>query len=121
MDWETLYCPNGRCEHYGKPFKTGRLARNGSSRGEPQARCRTCGSTVTLRDGKAYYGLEAEPVQFETALRALAEGHSLRATARIIGVDKDTVCAWLDRGGPAVPGGPLGVVAKLAGHGVPTG
>lgn len=76
---------------------------------------------MTLRDGKAYYGLEAEPVQFETALRALAEGHSLRATARIIGVDKDTVCAWLDRGGPAVPGGPLGVVAKLAGHGVPTG
>jgi transposase-like protein len=51
-----------------------------------------------LRYGTAYYGLEAEPVQFETALRALAEGNSLRATARIIGVDKDTVCAWLDRG-----------------------
>lgn len=98
MDWETLYCPNGRCEHYGKPFKTGQLARNGSSRGEPQARCRACGSTVTLRYGTAYYGLEAEPVQFETALRALAEGNSLRATARIIEVDKDTVCAWLDRG-----------------------
>ncbi len=97
MDWETLYCPNGRCEHYGKPFKTGRLARNGSSRGEPQARCRACGSTVTLRYG-TYYGLDAEPVQFETALRALAEGNSLRATARIIGVDKDPVCAWLDRG-----------------------
>jgi len=98
VDWETLYCPNGRCEHYGKPFKNGRLARNGSSRGEPHVRCRACGSTVTLRYGTAYYGLEAEPVQFETALRALAEGNSSRATARIIGVDKDTVCAWLDRG-----------------------
>lgn len=53
---------------------------------------------MTLRYGTAYHGLEAEPVPFETALRALAEGHSLRATARIIGVDKDTVCAWLDRG-----------------------
>ncbi len=51
-----------------------------------------------MRYGTAYYGLEAEPVQFETALRALAEGTSLRATARIIEVDKDTVCAWLDRG-----------------------
>lgn len=62
VDWETLYCPNGRCEHYGKPFKIGRLVRNGSSRGEQQARCRACGSTVTLRYGTAYYGLEAEPV-----------------------------------------------------------
>jgi hypothetical protein len=33
------------------------LAHNGSSRGEPQARCRACGSTVTLRYGTAYYGL----------------------------------------------------------------
>ena len=98
MDWETLYCPKDRCQPYGKPFKTGRLARNGRSRGEPQARCRACGRTVTLRYGTAYYGLEAEPVPFETALRALAEGNSLRATARILGVDKDTVCAWLDRG-----------------------
>ncbi|QQS54132.1 MAG: helix-turn-helix domain-containing protein [Candidatus Competibacteraceae bacterium] len=53
---------------------------------------------MTLRYGTAYYGLEADPVQFETALRALAEGNSLRATARIVEVDKDTVCAWLDRG-----------------------
>jgi DNA-directed RNA polymerase specialized sigma24 family protein len=30
-------------------------------------------------------------------MRALAEGHSIRATARIIQVDKDTVCIWLDR------------------------
>ena len=73
VDWETLYCPTGRCEHYRKPFKTGRLARNGSSRGEPQARCRACGSTVTLRYGTAYYRLEAEPVQFETASRAFGQ------------------------------------------------
>jgi len=98
MDWETLYCPNGHCEHYGKPFKIGRLVRNGSSRGIAQARCQACGSTVTLSYGTAYYGLEADPVQIETAVRALAEGNSLRATARIIDVDKDTVCAWLDRG-----------------------
>ena len=29
--------------------------------------------TVTLRYGTAYYGLEAEPVQFETALRAFGQ------------------------------------------------
>jgi hypothetical protein len=51
-----------------------------------------------LRYGTAYYGREAAPVTFETALRALTEGKALRATARIVDVDKDTVCAWLDRG-----------------------
>jgi len=39
LDWETLYCPNPGCEYYGKPFKIEWLVRNGSSRGEPQARC----------------------------------------------------------------------------------
>jgi len=36
---------------------------------------------VVLSDGTAYYGLEADPVVFETAVRALAEGNALRATA----------------------------------------
>ena len=31
------------------------------------------------------------------AVRALAEGNSIRATARIVQVDKDAVCTWLDR------------------------
>jgi IS1 family transposase len=52
---------------------------------------------VVLRYGTAYYGLEADPTIFETAVRALAEGNALRATARIVQVDKDTVCAWLHR------------------------
>jgi IS1 family transposase/transposase-like protein len=97
LNWETLYCPNSSCQHYGKPFKIGHLVRNGSSRGEPQARCQTCGGSVTLSDGTAYYGLGTDPVTFETALRALAEGNSLRATARIVEVDSDLISGWLDR------------------------
>jgi len=50
-----------------------------------------------LSYGTAYYGLDADPAIFETAVRALAEGNALRATARIVQVDKDTVCAWLHR------------------------
>ncbi len=30
-------------------------------------------------------------------MRALAEGNSIRATGRIVQIDKDTVCDWLDR------------------------
>jgi len=97
LDWGTLYCPNRDCQYYGKPFKIGRLVRNGSSRGEPQARGQTCGSSVTLSYGTAYYGLGTDPVKFETARRARAEGNSLRATARIVEVDSDRVSGWLDR------------------------
>jgi hypothetical protein len=52
---------------------------------------------VVVSDGTAYDGLEADPVVFETAVRALAEGNALRATARIVQVDKETVCTWLHR------------------------
>ena len=97
MDWETLYCPNKKCSHYGIPFKQGKMVKNGSSYGQPQALCKGCGSSVALSYGTAYYGLESDPVIFETAVRALAEGNSIRATGRILQIDKDTVCAWLDR------------------------
>jgi hypothetical protein len=52
---------------------------------------------VVLSYGTAYDGLEADPAIFETAVRALAEGHALRAPARNVHVDKETICAWLHR------------------------
>lgn len=99
MDWETLYCPNDRCVYYGVPFKASLLVRNGTSRGYPQALCKACGSSVSMRYGTAYLNLEADPAIFETAVRALAEGNSLRATGRIVQIDKDTACDWLERAG----------------------
>jgi len=41
--------------------------------------------------------LHADPAIFELAVRALAEGHAIRATARIVHVDKEAVCTWLER------------------------
>jgi IS1 family transposase len=52
---------------------------------------------VSVRYGTAYWGLNAEPAIFETAIRALAEGNSRRSTARIVQIDKDTACEWLNR------------------------
>jgi len=97
MDWESLYCPNRHCRYYGIPFYQGRMVKNGTGHGHKQALCKGCGSSVSLRYGTAYLGLEAAPIIFETAVRALAEGNSLRATARIIQIDKDTACDWLNR------------------------
>lgn len=97
MDWETLYCPNRHCRYYGEPFRRSLLVKNGSSHGQKQALCRSCGKSVSIRSGTAYLDLNAEPAIFETAVRALAEGNSLRSTARIVQIDKDTACDWLHR------------------------
>ena len=97
MYWESLYCPNLHCRYYGIPFKQSLLVKNGASRGRKQALCKACFSHVSLRYGTAYFGLESDISPFETAVRALAEGNSIRATARILQIDKDTVCRWLNR------------------------
>jgi IS1 family transposase len=97
MDWETLYCPNRSCRYYGLPFRQALLVKNGSSHGHKQACCRGCGRRIALTYGTAYFDLNAAPAIFELAIRALAEGNSIRSTARIVQVDKDTVCNWLNR------------------------
>jgi hypothetical protein len=79
------------------PFYHSRLVKNGASHGQKQALSRECGGSVSLRYGTAYCDLNADPAIFEMAVRALAEGNSLRSTARIVQIDKDTVCDWLHR------------------------
>jgi len=41
--------------------------------------------------------LHVDPAIFGMAVRAFAEGNAIRATARIVHVDKDAACTWLDR------------------------
>src|SRR5436305_6539042 len=81
----------------GAHFTRGLLVKNGTTRGQKQAQCRACGRSIALNTGTAYFELDAPPMLFETAIRALAEGNSLRATGRIVQIDKDTACAWLHR------------------------
>lgn len=52
---------------------------------------------MSLKYGTAYLDLHADQAFFETAVRALAEENAIWATARIVQIDKDTVCDWLDR------------------------
>ena len=75
------------------------IVKNGSSHGAKQGLCRACGSRISLTYGTAYFNLESDWHRFELAVRALAEGLSIRSTARVVQVDKDTVCGWLQRAG----------------------
>ncbi len=97
MNWETLYCPNRQCLYYGVSFDQGRIVKNGYSYGKKQALCRACGKSIMLSYGTAYFNLEGDAHIFEMGVRALAEGNSIRSTARIVERDKDTICEWLNR------------------------
>jgi hypothetical protein len=75
------------------------LVRGGYDRGIPRLLCNVCDSTFSARYRTAYCEVRAEEQIYTIAMRALAEGNSLRGTDRIVGVDKDTICRWLDLGG----------------------
>src|ERR1700756_5009962 len=97
MAWESLDCPHRHGWYDGRPFFQGQLVKNGRSHGQQQARCGAGDTPGSSRYGTASLDLHADPAIVETAVRARAEGHSIRATAGIVHVDKEAVCAWLDR------------------------
>jgi transposase-like protein len=99
MESTTCYCPHPQCTHYGqRGFGTHRV-HCGADRGLPRLLCTLCKGTFSVRQGIAYFGVHAEEPNSTIAMRALAEGNSLRGTGRIVDVDKDTVCDWVDRAG----------------------
>lgn len=97
MNWEDLYCSNPHCFYYGVPFHHGDMVKNGSSNGQKRGRCQHCGKSVSLKYGTAYSGLEVDSSIFETAVRALAEGNSIRSTARIVNAEEDSIRIWLHK------------------------
>jgi IS1 family transposase len=56
-----------------------------------------CKTTFSIRQGTAYLGIRSNEAIFTIAMRALAEGNSIRGSARIVDVDKDLVATWLDQ------------------------
>ena len=100
MDLSTCYCRNRNCSCYGLTGKASRLQRAGWHRGARRLICLECGHKVSTRTGTAYAGIRTPELTFRDGIQQLAEGTSIRATARNIECDKDTVCHWLLRVGP---------------------
>src|SRR2546426_12113349 len=89
MEFTTCYCPHPPCTHYGQRGFGTHLVRCGTDRGIPRLLCTKCQGTFSARQGTAYFGVRAEEPNDTMAMRALAEGHSLRSTGRIFEVDKE--------------------------------
>lgn len=97
MNLETCHCRNRRCRFYGRINQDSVLRTYGSRRGEQRFVCEACGHVVEARAGTAYAEIRTDLEIYNLGAKLLAEGTSIRATARILNVDKDTVCAWVSR------------------------
>ena len=97
MDAKTCYCPNRTCSKYRIQGQDSHIVHKGFDNGIQRLQCAMCKTTFSIRQGTAYLGIRSDEAIFTIAMRALAEGNSIRGTARIVDVDKDSVADWLDQ------------------------
>ncbi len=95
MKTDTCYCRNVQCQFYGLVGQQARLVFRDWHDGTPRFRCTQCDHLVGARTGTAYAGIRTDESIYQSGARHLAEGTSIRATGRLLSLDKDTVCHWL--------------------------
>jgi transposase-like protein len=93
-------CQNPQCPDYGLRGRGNlRVAfRYGQDRRRLLA-CRTCQHRFSERKGTALFGSRLPPGRATAVLEHLQDGGGVRQTARLTGVDKDTVVRYALRAG----------------------
>ena len=99
LDTSMHFCPYEDCTNYGKVGPDNQIIGAGRY-GKQQTQmleCKVCRGRFSARRGTPLFDLKSDEQVFYDVIACLAEGNGIRATARIKGVDKDTVAAWLDK------------------------
>ena len=98
---DQCFCPNERCKDYGLRSQ-GNIAVRGKY-GKDKSRdllyCRTCGKRFASTQASALFGLHLPPEKIRQIIHHAAEGVGVRATARLLELDKDTVNRVILRAG----------------------
>ena len=100
-DIESAFCSNEDCKDYGLK-NHGNIAIRGSY-GKDKNRellyCKTCGKPLAATKCTAFFGLHLPPDAIRQIIHHAAEGVGVRATARLLEIDKDTVNRVILRAG----------------------
>jgi IS1 family transposase/transposase-like protein len=96
VDTSSHYCPRKKCRYYGWPG-LGNIRANGHPNGGRwrQLECIVCGKCFMETTNTIFFGKRVPAETIWQALKALAEGLDIRATARVFEVDPNTVETWL--------------------------
>lgn len=99
--FEQCFCPNEQCKDYGLR-QHGNIAvrgRYGKDKGRDLLYCRTCGKRFAATQATALFGLHLPAQTVRQIIHHAAEGVGVRATARLLELDKDTVNRVILRAG----------------------
>ena len=100
-DLEQCFCPNEQCKDYGlrEHGNIGIRAKYGKDKNRDLLYCRTCGKRFAASRASALFGLHLPAETIRQIIHHAAEGVGVRATARLLGLDKDTVNRVILRAG----------------------
>src|SRR5210317_431644 len=98
---DDAFCPNKECKDYGLQ-NHGNIAirgKYGKDKTKDLLYCRTCGQRFASTRATAFFGLHLSDEKIEQIIHHAAEGVGVRATARLLGINKDTVNRVILRAG----------------------
>lgn len=98
---EPFFCPNEACTDYGVRNKGNISVRGkyGKDKNRDLLYCRTCGKRFAATQSSALFGMHLQPNTIRQIIHHAAEGVGVRATARLLELDKDTVNRVILRAG----------------------
>ncbi len=98
---ENTFCPNKDCKDYGLQNQ-GNIAirgKYGKNKNKDLLYCRTCGKRFASTRATAFFGLHLSDEKIAQIIHHAAEGVGVRATARLLNINKDTVNRVILRAG----------------------
>jgi len=100
-DLEQCFCPNPKCKDcgLGGHGNIGIRGKYGKNKNRDLLYCRTCVKRFAATRTSALFGLHLPADTIRQIIHHAAEGVGVRATARLLGLDKDTVNRVILRAG----------------------
>ena len=98
---KNAFCPNKDCKDYGLQ-NSGNIAirgKYGKDRDKDLLYCRTCGKRFASTRATAFFGLHLSDDKIAQIIHHAAEGVGVRATSRLLDINKDTVNRVILRAG----------------------
>ena len=100
-DIKNSFCPNVDCKDYGLQ-NHGNIAirgKYGKNKDKYLLYCRTCGKRFASTRATAFFGLHLSDDKIAQIIHHAAEGVGVRATSRLLDINKDTVNRVILRAG----------------------
>jgi hypothetical protein len=100
-DVKNAFCPNIDCKDYGLQ-NHGNIAirgKYGKNKDKDLLYCRICGKRFASTRGTAFFGLHLSDDKIAQIIHHAAEGVGVRATSRLLDINKDTVNRVILRAG----------------------